>query len=66
MANRGSELAKGDVPKTKNRRLEIRDRWILHYLNKYKRGMIDLLDYWDAIVDVKKDLDIKSRRILSK
>ena len=59
-------MAKGDVPKTKNRRLEIRDKWILNYLNKYKRGMINLLDYWDAIVDVKKDLDIKSRRILSK
>ena len=53
-------------PFQKNRTHAIRYKWIFHYLNKYQRGMIDLLDYWDAIVDVKNDLDIKSRIILSK
>ena len=38
-----------------------RDKWILHYIKGYKKGTLTLTEYWDKIIELKRDFDIEKR-----
>ena len=37
------------------------DKWIKHYIKEHAIGKLTTQQYWDKIVDVKKDFDIERR-----
>ena len=39
----------------------IRDKWVKHYIKQYKSNKLTLRQFWDCIVDLKKNFDIESR-----
>ena len=47
--------------KKKNKQLLIRDKWINKYIKEYKTAEISLSEYWDKIVDIRKDFAIEDR-----
>ena len=51
MVNCWEDLKSGIRFKSKNKTLQIRDKWVKHYRNKNTQSELTLREYWSKIVD---------------